>query len=440
MDNIRIPPHSIDAERGVLSSILLDPCHAVDKCRESGLTPDSFYDRRHQAFYGEIIEMPEILDAILIAQILSDKNMIEKVGGYDYLADLQVHAGITGHIDHYAKIVLDKARSRDAIGVYSDAVDTIYKGDNTEMVISGTTVKSEEILPEEKETLEGTVDSAVEEMRAIAEGKLVFPPFPWVSFQVRTFGLPLGSVTPLLGRDKTGKSRLVMTIALNWLMIGYPVLVYAFEDGKRRYIQNMAATLGEYDGFGMRRRPTDTYIDTAEKCMRKIGEFALTVIEEGRTVEQMVNEIGAFRRKHKIPIDKGFPVVVDGWKDIIESGGKENRTQSENHMFEHLKKGALRHNVGVLSIEHPHDVEDNTWLSKRNIKGSKQRFQSARMALCYQDSGIPDGMRAEYGLGDGEGYVVLDCQDASYGDKARVVLQPELTAGRFNEIRRVDDN
>jgi replicative DNA helicase len=439
-NNLRTPPHSIDAEKGVLSSILLDPCHAVDKCRESGLTPDSFYDRRHQAFYGELIEMPEELDALLIAQILSDKGMIDKVGGYEYLADLQVHAGITGHIEHYANIVLDKARSRDAISLFSDAIACVHKGDNTEMVIAGTIVKSEEILPEEKESLSGTVDTAIEEMKLIASGKLVFLQFPWIGFQVQTFGLPIGSVTPLLGRDKTGKSRLVMTFVLNWLMTGVPTLVYAFEDGKRRYIQNMAASLGEYDGFGMRRRPTDTYIETAEKCMRKIGEMPLTVVEEARTVEQIVNEIGAFRRKHNIPHETGFAVVIDGWKDIVESGGKENRTQSENHMFEHLKKGALRHNVGILSIEHPHDVEDKMWLSKRNIKGSKQRFQSARMALVYQDSGLPECLRAEFGLGDGEGYVVLDCQAASYGEKARVILQPELTKGRFNEIRRVDDN
>jgi len=198
----------------------------------------------------------------------------------------------------------------------------------------------------------------------------------------------------------------------------------------------MASSLGEYDGFGMRRRPSDTYIETAEKCMRKIGEMPLTVVEEARTSEQIVNEIGAFRRKHNIPHETGFAVVIDGWKDIVESGGKENRTQSENHMFEHLKKGALRHNVGILSIEHPHDVEDNKWLSKRNIKGSKQRFQSARMALVYQDSGLPECICTEYGLGDGEGYVVLDCQSASYGEKARVILQPDLENGRFNEIRK----
>ena len=68
---LRIPPHSEEAERGGLGSILLDPSNAIDKCLAKRLGSESFYDRRHQALFEQMVEMSQAnvpMDAITIAE------------------------------------------------------------------------------------------------------------------------------------------------------------------------------------------------------------------------------------------------------------------------------------------------------------------------------------------------------------------------------------
>ena len=90
--SLKIPPHSIEAERGVLGSILLDPRNSLDKLVALNVKLESFYDQRHQTLFGQLLEMSlttAAMDAITIGQWLKEKKVLEKVGGYDYLVELQ---------------------------------------------------------------------------------------------------------------------------------------------------------------------------------------------------------------------------------------------------------------------------------------------------------------------------------------------------------------
>ncbi len=86
---LRIPPHSEEAERGVLGSILLAPIESMRKCLRADLVSDAFYDRRHQTLFAELSAMYQqnsrSMDAITIAEWLKTHSVLENVGGYDYL-------------------------------------------------------------------------------------------------------------------------------------------------------------------------------------------------------------------------------------------------------------------------------------------------------------------------------------------------------------------
>ena len=90
---LRIPPHSEEAERGVLGSILLDPVGSIDKCLAKRLGGDAFYDRRHQALFEQMVDMSQAnkaMDAITIAAKVGENGkMFGSVGLPQIIEKLQ---------------------------------------------------------------------------------------------------------------------------------------------------------------------------------------------------------------------------------------------------------------------------------------------------------------------------------------------------------------
>src|SRR5580704_19695582 len=81
----RLPPHSIEAEQGVLGCILLSPNDCIGDCIEK-LKPgrEAFYDLRHQALFQTLVDMfdeKHPIDVITLQQRLKDKKQMEGVGG-----------------------------------------------------------------------------------------------------------------------------------------------------------------------------------------------------------------------------------------------------------------------------------------------------------------------------------------------------------------------
>ena len=129
MNELKIIPHSEEAERGVLGSIMLKP----DILDGIGLCREEFYDRRHQELFGQMDDMNRAnvgMDAITIAEWLKDKNAIDKCGGYDYLIQIQNGTLVPSHSEHYAKIVTEKAEYRRHIDIGNKLCESAYKSED----------------------------------------------------------------------------------------------------------------------------------------------------------------------------------------------------------------------------------------------------------------------------------------------------------------------
>src|SRR5579859_774942 len=88
----RLPPHSPEAEQGVLGCILLSPNDCIGECVEKFKQgPEVFYDLRHQAVYETLIDMYDQrvpIDIITLHDKLKNKQKLEEVGGLVYLNTL----------------------------------------------------------------------------------------------------------------------------------------------------------------------------------------------------------------------------------------------------------------------------------------------------------------------------------------------------------------
>src|SRR5437870_8013496 len=79
----RAPPHSVEAEQGVLGSMLISPRDAIAEVVEK-ITAEYFYVPAHQTIFDALVELWNAgagIDLITFTQVLRDKNLLDGVGG-----------------------------------------------------------------------------------------------------------------------------------------------------------------------------------------------------------------------------------------------------------------------------------------------------------------------------------------------------------------------
>lgn len=121
---IRIPPHSAEAEISVLGALLLDK-DAILAVAEL-LHPSQFYDERHSEIYESIVSLYEQripIDVLTVSEELKKKKVLKRIGGSAYLADLVNRVPTAAHVEHYAKIVKDQSTKRSLMSAASKLVE-----------------------------------------------------------------------------------------------------------------------------------------------------------------------------------------------------------------------------------------------------------------------------------------------------------------------------
>lgn len=125
----RIPPHSEEAERGVLGSALLDASRVVDMAVERGLSAEAFYVPAHQFLFSTFVAMlheGRPVDLLTVADRLRGLGKLDEVGGTAYLERLVDSTPTAAHAEYYVDIVRQKSLLRKVIDRAREAVDECY--------------------------------------------------------------------------------------------------------------------------------------------------------------------------------------------------------------------------------------------------------------------------------------------------------------------------
>jgi len=250
---LRIPPHSEEAERGVLGSILLDPASAIDKCLAKRLGSDSFYDRRHQALFEQMVDMSQAnkaMDAITIAEWLKDHNALDKVGGYDYLVQLQDSTLVPAHVEFYCDIVQEKNLYRRLIEHSNEVTDSAYKGEeDASLLVSQAESSLFELgnhggdkIPDWKDSIKHAIDEINKDPNDIDHGVTT----GYEGLNERLRGLAKTDMIVLAARPAMGKTSLAMNIAENAALgrlaknnKGIPVGIFSLEMSREQLVRRM---------------------------------------------------------------------------------------------------------------------------------------------------------------------------------------------------------
>lgn len=111
----RLPPHSLEAEQGVIACCLLDPRECVDAVRLVLGVGEGFYDLRHQLTFDAMCQLQDKgtpLELITLQQHLKDRGELDQVGGLAYLSILPDAVPSSANLQFYLDIVAEKAALR----------------------------------------------------------------------------------------------------------------------------------------------------------------------------------------------------------------------------------------------------------------------------------------------------------------------------------------
>ena len=265
---LRVPPHSEEAEKGVLGSILLDPVGSLDKCLAKRLGADSFYDRRHQALFEHMVDMSQAnmpMDAITIAEWLKDKDAVEKVGGYDYLLQLQDSTLVSAHVEFYCDIVLDKKLYRRLIEHSAETIDLAYKGEQEAALIVSEAESSlfelgshgADQIPDWKDTVRDVFTELEKDPNDVDVG--VSTGYQGLNDVLR--GMARTDMIVLAARPAMGKTSLAMNIAEN-AALGklaknpVPVGIFSLEMSREQLASRMLFSNARVSSRAVRNRMT----------------------------------------------------------------------------------------------------------------------------------------------------------------------------------------
>lgn len=149
--DIRIPPQSLESEKAVLGSIMLRK-DAIQEI-EDVITPESFYAEKHKIIYEAMLELVsknEPIDMLSLSNKLSEKKLLESIGGNKYIAEIINLVPSSTNVRHYAEIVQKKYILRSLIEAADFVSEIAFKEDDNHM---------EEILDQAEKKIFSVVSS-----------------------------------------------------------------------------------------------------------------------------------------------------------------------------------------------------------------------------------------------------------------------------------------
>src|SRR2546428_11844184 len=124
----RTPPHSVDAEQGVLGSMLISPRETIAECVEK-INEEYFYVPAHRTIYNVLVDLwnaGQAIDLITFTQVLRDRNLLDSVGGAAFVTSLFTFVPTAANVGYYLDIVGGKYILREIISAATESVRRGY--------------------------------------------------------------------------------------------------------------------------------------------------------------------------------------------------------------------------------------------------------------------------------------------------------------------------
>src|SRR3989449_7748558 len=245
----RTPPHSIDAEQGVLGSMLISPRETIAECVEK-INEDYFYIPAHRTIYDVLVDLwnaGEAIDLITFTQVLRDRHLLDSVGGAAFVTSLFTFVPTAANVGYYLEIVREKYILREIISAATESVRRAYEEqdevnnllDEVEQRIFAV---GEDRFKGQMLSMKDQVMEAIESIEKLYErkGGITGISTGFVEFDRMTSGLHSSEMIVIAARPSMGKTALAMNIAEHvGINEKLPVGVFSLEMSSQQLVQRL---------------------------------------------------------------------------------------------------------------------------------------------------------------------------------------------------------
>src|SRR3989440_6757254 len=245
----RTPPNSVEAEQGVLGSMLISPRDAIAEVVEK-INEEYFYVPAHQTIFTVLVDLwnaGQAIDLITFTQVLRDRNLLETVGGAALVVILFTIVPSAANVGYYLEIVRDKYILRSIIAASTESVRRAYEeqdevGALLDEVEQKIFAVGEDRFKGQMLSMKDQVMEAIESIEKLYErkGGITGVSTGFVEFDRMTSGMHPSEMIVIAARPSMGKTALAMNIAEHVsIQEKLPVGVFSLEMSSQQLVQHV---------------------------------------------------------------------------------------------------------------------------------------------------------------------------------------------------------
>lgn len=359
MEEVRTPntpPHSIEAEKSILGSMLLSR-PAVEQAMET-LRGEDFYLARHQDIFDAIrslYERGEAVDSVTVIDALDRAGKLAAAGGVMYITELSLYVPSAANAAHYIRIVEERSVMRQLIDASSAIASDAFSGeksleqmlDDAERAIFNISMKkTSDTMVHIRETLMACYNRVGELMKL--KGALTGVTTGFRDLDELTSGLQPSDLVIIAGRPSMGKTAFALNLAQNAAIKGKKtVCLFSLEMSREQLVQRM---LCSDSGVNMQSVRTGTISDMdLVKIATSLDPLSKADIYIDDSPGCGVAEIRSKCRRLKSRT--GLDMIVIDYLQLMQTSGKhDNRVLEISETTRKLKIMARELNVPVILL------------------------------------------------------------------------------------------
>lgn len=362
LEELRTPPHSIEAEQSVLGGLLLDNA-AWDRLG-GFLKETDFYRFDHRLIFQHIVQLiaaSKPADVITVFESLQTAGKAEEVGGLEYLNSLARNTPSAANIRHYAQLVRDRSILRQLITVSDEISASAFqtRGRDVKQILDEAETNIFAIAEESnRETqgfqsinqlLSGVAERIEELYNSDSDSDITGIPTGFIDLDRMTSGLQPGDLVIVAGRPSMGKTAFSVNIG-EYVAIEQqlPVCIFSMEMSGAQLAGRMLGSVGRLDQHRLRTgRLQDSDWDKLTFAMGKMNDAPLYV-DETPALNSM--ELRARARRLAKQCGQLGLIIIDYLQLMSPSSAGENRATEISEISRGLKALAKELNCPVIAL------------------------------------------------------------------------------------------
>lgn len=352
----KVPPHSIEAERSVIGSMLMDK-DAITTASEI-ITSEDFYQHQYEVLFSAMIEVfneGKPVDLITLQNKLKEKDLPPELSSLEFIRELITAVPTSANVKYYANIVKEKAVLRRLIKVTEAITNECYLNkEKLENILQDTEKQIFDIVQNRTSgdfvSIKDIVIRSLESIEAAAKnkGSVTGIATGFYDLDYKMAGLQPSDLILIAARPSMGKTAFVLNIA-EYVALKSKVTtaIFSLEMSKDQLVKRIISMNSKVDSQSIRsgELQDEDWIKIAESA-RVIGNSNLIIDDTpGISISELRSKCRKFKLEHNLGL-----VIIDYLQLMSGSNKVESRQQEISEISRSLKALAREISAPVIAL------------------------------------------------------------------------------------------